>query len=224
MKRNFKGLLKLSQAYEKKKWPDYDSYQNKHKDKAIELARKLIEEHYKKQRPWGLKLDNNRFASQHDVLTDNIIRHAIIRGGDDILKQRRGVCHDLAAARLKLLKDNGIDARRLFVDYGDVHFDNGDHELGHSMIVFKGDDGKLHWGNPVMRDRPKKNFGVFDDMDDAVKQYIAAIKDSKNLTDDEFVQVFDTTDVPFDDVENWENYKKKALLGKLLFRQSPREK
>lgn len=224
MKRNFKGLLKLSQAYDKKKWPDYDTYQKRRHDKAVELARKLVEGHYKKQHVWGLKFDNGRFANSQDKIDDAMTHHAIIRGGKNILRQRRGVCHDLAAARLKLLGDNGIKASRLFVDYGDTPANDGDHNLGHSMVYFNGDDGKLHIASPAMRDRPRKNFGSFDDLNDAVVQYIAALKDSKKLTDDDFVEIHDTTDVPFKDIETWDNYRKKALLGKLLFRQSPREK
>ena len=212
--------VKKAQAYDKNKWPDYDEYQKKRHDKVVEIVRKLVEEHYSKQHPWGLKLDNNRFATWGDLRTDtkdDILKHAIIRDGNKIMRQRRGVCHDLVAARMKMLKDKGIDAHRLFVDYGkDVDTDS---ILGHSMVYFSGDDGKLHIASPSMRDRPRKNFGSFDDLNDAVIQYIAAIKDSKKLTDDDFVEIHDTTDVPFKDIETWDNYRKKALKGKLLYSQ-----
>ena len=208
--------VKAAAVYDKNKWPDFETYLKKHPDKAIELAEKLVAEHYKKQHPWGAKTKDGRFLT-HEQIKNKTVGDVIIRGGDNILRQRRGMCHDLANARMKLLKDNGIDARRLFAYYGAGQDTDG--LLGHSFVMFKGDDGKYHFASPGMRNTPRKNFGSFDDLKDAVEQYIGAIKDSGNIKDDDYIEIHDTTDIDVPDQIAYLDFVRKALKSKALYTQ-----
>lgn len=212
------GMAKQANAYNKKKWPDYDKYLEKHPDKKIELVERLVREHYAKQHPWGAKTRNGRFLS-HDQVRNRNIDDIVIRGGKNIMRQRRGMCHELSNARLKMLRDHGIDARRLFAFYGTGQDTDG--LLGHSMVFFKGDDGKYHFASPGMRDRPRKNFGVFDDLNDAVRQYIAAIKTRGDggLTDDDYVEIHDTTDIDVPDEIPYRDFVRMALKRPKLYVQ-----
>jgi len=212
-------LNKTAQAYDKKKWPKYDDFQKERHDKAVELARKIIEEHYKKMHQWGAKTEKG-FLSKGKVNNSNR-DDVIIRGGKNILKQHRGTCHELSNARLKLLRDAGIDAHRVFNFYG-VGQDN-DGLLGHSMVIFRGDDGKLHFASPHMADKNKRtSFGDFDSIEDAVNQYMAVMKD-KNMggefSDDDFVEIHDTTDMDIPNKIKFRDFLHKALKGRLLYSQ-----
>lgn len=206
---SYEGLMKIAHAYDKKKWPDYDEYQKKHHDKTVELVERLVREHYAKQHPWGAKTYKGKFLSHGQVNNDNV-DDVVVRGGDSILRQRRGMCHELANARLKLLKMHGINGRRLFAFYG-VGQDN-DGLLGHSFVLFEGDDGKLHFASPRMRDRTRKNFGNFDNINDAVNQYMAAIEMGEGgVKDDDYLEIHDTTDMKIPDKIRYRDFARKAL-------------
>jgi len=215
---SYEGLMKLAQAYDPKKWPDYDEYQAKNHDKKIELVERLVREHYAKQHPWGAKTTSGKFLKHEDVRNANR-DDVIVRGGDSILRQRRGTCHELSNARMKLLKLHGINGRRMFAFYG-VGQDN-DGLLGHSFVFFEGDDGKWHFASPHMQDRPRKNFGSFDNMDEAIQQYMAAVKGRGDggLTDDDYVEIHDTTDMKIPDKMPFRNFVRTALKQPQLYVQ-----
>ena len=214
----YEDLIKKAEL-DLSKWPKYDDFQKERHDKAVELARKIIEEHYKKMHQWGAKTEKG-FLSKGKVNNSNR-DDVIIRGGKNILKQHRGTCHELSNARLKLLRDAGIDAHRVFNFYG-VGQDN-DGLLGHSMVIFRGDDGKLHFASPHMADKKRRTgFGNFDSLEDAVNQYMTVMKD-KNMggefSDDDFVEIHDTTDMDIPDKIKFRDFLHKALKGKLLYTQ-----
>jgi len=212
---------KKAQAYDRKKWPDYEEYLKKHPDKKIELAEKLIREHYAKQHKWGAKNDKGKFLSSGQVNNENRDT-VVVRGGDSILRQRRGTCHDLASARMKMLKDHGIDARRMFTFYG-VGQDN-DGVLGHSFVFFKGDDGKWHLASPHMHEKKRsgKNFGVFDDPQEAVDQYVSVRKSPRwggDLTDDDYFEIHDTTGIDIPESMSFKDFLHAALKRKTMYKQ-----
>lgn len=207
-------LNKKAQVVDHDKWPEYSDYQKRHHDSTIEAVRKIIVDDYTRRGEWGLLMRSGRILSGKD-LTDDKVNRAVIRSGMEARRARRANCHELAAAILDKLREKGISARRILVDKDQY---NGV-PMGHSTVMFQGEDGRWHRATGGMKSGKKSRLGDFDSLEDAIDQYIAVEKANKQTTDDERVEVFDTTDLPFTDRMPWPEYKALARTGKRLYHQ-----
>ena len=209
------------------KWPEYDEYQKKHHDETIDRIDELMRKHFEHRRPWGVRLRGGGFVDNDSLKRYNIeklkgiLRRGIVRTGDHAVKANRGICHDLASARLKMLSDMGVPARRVFIDYEGST--DPEHYLGHSMVFFKDKDGHYHRANRHMRDA--NQLGDFDSLEDAVRQHIADVMVSGDLEDDQPVSVYDNTDIEFPDEVPLKDYMRMSWEhGKRLYEQGHRKK
>lgn len=209
-------LRKKAQAVDHDKWPAFSDYQKKHHDDIVRAVRKIVRDDYMRRGNWGLKLDNGKLVGGEKVISDNdIVDKAVIRAGLEARRARRANCHEIAASILDKLLENGVVARRLLVDKDQY---NGI-PMGHSTVMFQGEDGRWHRASGGMADGKKSRLGDFDSLEDAIDQYIAVEKANKQTTDDERVDVYDTTDIPFTDRMSWPEYLAAAKKGKRMYHQ-----
>ena len=210
-------LNKKAQVVDHDKWPDnFHEYQKAHNDKIVWLARKAVIDDRKNRGKWGLATSDGKFLSSDDDVDDEEkLKSVIIRAGEAAKRARRASCHELAESILNRLRENKINARRIFVDkdrYNGV-------AMGHSTVFFQGDDGHWHRATNGIGARKKSRLGDFDSLEDAIDQYIAVEKANKQTTDDERVDAYDTTDLPFTDNMPWPDYKALARTGKRIYHQ-----
>ena len=210
-------MKKTAQIVDHSKWPDnFQEYQKAHNDKLVWLARKAVLDDRKNRGKWGLATSDGKFlSSDDDVDNEEKLKSVIIRAGEAAKRARRASCHELAESILNRLRENKINARRIFVDkdrYNGV-------AMGHSTVFFQGDDGHWHRAANGIGARKKSRLGDFDSLEDAIDQYIAVEKANKQTTDDERVDAYDTTDLPFTDNMPWPDYKALARTGKRIYHQ-----
>ena len=212
-----KRLNKKAQVVDHDKWPDdFMAWQKEHDDDIVWKARKAVIENLKNGGKWGLMRTDGRYLTTNDeVDNDELMKDVVIRSGRNARRSKVTNCHELAGELLARLRKNRINARRVFVDK-DMY--NGI-AMGHSTVFFQDKNGRWHRATNGMGRRKKSPFGDFDSLEDAIDQYIAVEKANKQTTDDERVEAFDTTDLPFTDRMPWPEYKALARTGKRLYHQ-----
>ena len=208
---------KKAQAVDLNKWPDdFRKWQKEHDDEKVWQARKAVIDNLKNRGKWGLLTSKGKYLSANDEVDDEKnLDDVLIRDGSEAERVRRASCHELAAALLAKLRKNRINAHRLFFDKDKYNFV----AMGHSTVFFEDDSGRWHRATSGMGARKKSRMGDFDSLEDAVDQYIAVEKANRQTTDDERVDVYDTTDLPFRDRMPWPEYKALARTGKRLYHQ-----
>ena len=171
-------------------------------DETKKIVSKLIAAHWKRRHPWGLRMSSGKFLGNDffhsrnisdfdDRLRRKLMEKGVVYTGDKAVRANRGICHDLASARLKMLLDAGVRANRLFVDYESP--DNPGNVLSHSMAFFKDRNGRYHHANRHI-DEPGK-LGDYKDIDEALKDFIKDVIKSKEAKKGEPISIYDTTDV-----------------------------
>lgn len=208
---------KYGQVVDHDKWPDdFNKWVDDHPgDDTVIKARKSVIENIKNRGKWGLLTDKGKYINSFDDFDKMPVNHVVIRSGDSAKTAKRTNCHELAGALLNRLVENRIKARRVLFDK-DLY--NGV-PMGHSTVFFQDKNDRWHRATSGMGRRHKSPLGDFDSLEDAIDQYIAVEKANKQTTDDERLDVYDTTDVPFTDRMPWPEYLAAAKKGKRLYHQ-----
>jgi len=216
----YEDWSKQAQAVDHAKWPDFWKWQEEHNDDIVWRVRKAVADNLRSRGKWGLLTSDGRIISEDDLNKgQEIPPEVVIRAARAAREARRANCHELADALLRKLQRMRVGAKRVYVDkdrYNGI-------SMGHSTVFFKDKDGRWHRATSGMGRKKNPPFGDFDSLTDAVDQYIAVEKANKQTTDDERVEAFDTTGIPFKNRMPWKDYRAAAMGGERLYTQKAAE-